>query len=110
MATPSLTNIDDIPTKRQVTSAASRVYDVLGWFNDTDVVDIQLHGFEDASCVGYGGVVYIRYFHADTSVVISLVASKTGSSTEVAIYSQVRVPPVVQTAHFCCQGSEHRQG
>ena len=32
IATPSLTNID-IPTKRQVTSAASRVYDVLGWFS-----------------------------------------------------------------------------
>ena len=41
------------------------------------MVDIQLHGFTDASCAGYGGVVYIRYLHADTSVVISLVASKT---------------------------------
>ena len=41
------------------------------------MVDIQLHGFADASCAGYGGVVYIKYLHADTSVVISLVVSKT---------------------------------
>jgi len=45
--------------------------------NDTDIVDLQLHGFADASSAAYGVVVYICYLHADASVVISLVSSSS---------------------------------
>ena len=40
------------------------------------IIDVQLHGFSAASQAAYGGVVYICYMHADTSVSVSLVASK----------------------------------
>lgn len=36
----------------------------------------QLHGFSDASNVAFGGVLYIRTFHVDTTVTTHLVASK----------------------------------
>ena len=44
---------------------------------DKTVLEIQLHGFSDASSVAYGGVVYVRTLYADTSVTVSLLMSKT---------------------------------
>ncbi len=41
------------------------------------VADQQIHGFSDASKVAYGGVVYIRRLHSDTSVSVSLLISRT---------------------------------
>ena len=40
-------------------------------------VQIQLHGFSDASNLAYGGVVYIRVLYHDTTTSVSLVYSKT---------------------------------
>ena len=42
-----------------------------------EVLEIQLHGFTDASSAAYGGVVYVRARYADTSVSISLLTAKT---------------------------------
>lgn len=44
---------------------------------DGVVVSRQLHGFSDASTLAYGGVVYLRTFHANLTVFVDLVASKT---------------------------------
>ena len=41
------------------------------------VIDRQLHGFCDASTVAYGGVVYLRLLHEDTSASVRLMMSKT---------------------------------
>lgn len=38
---------------------------------------MQLHGFADASFTAYGGVVYVRSFHEDSTVTIGFVTSKT---------------------------------
>lgn len=43
---------------------------------DKTIVTQQLHGFADASTLAYGGVVYLRTFHADTEVTVDLVSSK----------------------------------
>jgi len=45
--------------------------------NQSPVVSTTLHAFSEASTKGYGGVIYIRLFHQDTSVKVSLVTSKT---------------------------------
>ena len=45
--------------------------------SSVEVIDRQLHGFTDASMVAYGGVVYLRLLHADTTVSISLITSRT---------------------------------
>ena len=141
VAVPDLRDLSH-PTKRQVTSAISRVYDVLGWFSpailrgkillqrlwttqtewddeipakllpiwqswqnqipllashpvqrrysqsDSPVLESQLHAFSDASSQGYGGVVYLRLRHADTSISVSLVTSKT----KVAPIKQLTIP------------------
>lgn len=43
---------------------------------DRKILNRQLHGFADASTLAYGGVVYIRTFHSDTSVTVDLISSK----------------------------------
>ena len=45
--------------------------------NSSTVIDKQLHGFCDASQLAYGGVVYLRCLHEDTTVSVSLVAGKS---------------------------------
>ena len=126
IGTPQLTL--ERPTKRQVSSAVARTFDVQGWYSPATVVvlqkvwragigwdeaidselmetwttwrqqlssltnhpipryvsdhpspviDRQLHGFCDASTVAYGGVVYLRLLHEDTSVSVRLMMSKT---------------------------------
>ena len=130
VSTPVLEDIER-PTKRQVSSAVARTFDVQGWYSPATVVakillqkvwragigwdeaidselmetwttwrqqlssltnhpipryvsdhpspviDRQLHGFCDASTVAYGGVVYLRLLHEDTSVSVRLMMSKT---------------------------------
>lgn len=48
----------------------------LGLMN-VPVIDRQLHGFCDASIKAYGGVIYLRTFHANTNVTINLISSKS---------------------------------
>ena len=128
--TPTLDSIVH-PTKREVSSAMAKTFDLLGWFapatvtikilmqkiwisktNGDDpipqellptwevwsssitaltdfaiprrlttstsaVISTQLHGFADASMAAYEGVVYLRYLHQDTSVMVTLLAAKT---------------------------------
>ena len=45
--------------------------------NSSTLIDKQLHGFCDASQLAYGGVVYLRLLHEDTTVSVSLVAGKS---------------------------------
>lgn len=44
---------------------------------DIPTLSSQLHGFSDASKVGYGGVVYLRTVYQDTSIEVKLLTSKT---------------------------------
>ena len=118
----------DHPTKRQVSSQYSKVFDLLGWFSpiniqphklmqekrkigwdqnipddlllvwkrwsselsditthpierkfvktQTTIIDLQLHGFSDASKLAYGAVVYGRFWHQDTTVTTALISAK----------------------------------
>ena len=43
----------------------------------SEVVDIQLHGFSDASMAAYGGVIYLRARYTDASVTVTIVSAKT---------------------------------
>ena len=52
------------------------------------VISKQLHGFCDASTSAYGGVIYLRLLHSDTSVSVSLVTAKT----RVAPLSKLTIP------------------
>ena len=45
--------------------------------NSSPIINQQLYAFADASTKGYGGVVYLRQQHQDTSVSVALVVSKT---------------------------------
>ena len=45
--------------------------------SEQEVIDRQLHSFCDTSTAAYGGVIYIRKLHADTSVSIALITAKT---------------------------------
>ena len=40
-------------------------------------MQVQLHGFSDASNLAYGGVVYLRTLYQDTTVTVSLINAKT---------------------------------
>jgi len=48
----------------------------------------QLHGFSDASTLAYGGVVYLRTLHTDTSVTVDIIMSKV----RVAPLKELTVP------------------
>ena len=127
---PVLTHLQ-IPTKREVSSAVGKFFDVLGWFFPSTVqikillqliwkeklgwddplpasminiwtqwkeelpllsshaiprrlmssssfaLEIQLHGFSDASQTAYGCVIYLRVLHQDTSISVRIVTAKT---------------------------------
>ena len=45
--------------------------------NDKDIMEVQLHGFSDASQSAYGGVIYLRTLYTDTSVSVTLLIAKT---------------------------------
>ena len=44
---------------------------------EKEILDVQLHGFADASTTAYGGVVYLRTRYADTTISVSLLTAKT---------------------------------
>ena len=46
-------------------------------FSESPAIASSLHVFTDASVKGYGAVIYMRTVHADTSTIMSLVASST---------------------------------
>ncbi len=129
VVTPSPLKTDH-PTKRQVSSHHSKVFDVLGWFSPINVqprkimqelwkrkigwdekipddllqawekwsselpsitthaidrnfvktqatvIEMQLHGFSDASKLAYGAVVYGRFRHKDTTITTALISAK----------------------------------
>ena len=47
------------------------------FWSEKEKMQIQLHGYCDASNLTYGGVVYLRTLYQDTSVSVSLVLAKT---------------------------------
>ena len=49
--------------------------------SDSPAREIQLHGFSDASTVGYGAVIYLRTLHQDTSISVTLIAARTRVAT-----------------------------
>ena len=60
-----LSSLSKFPISRRYTDSSSLV------------VEQQLHAFSDASSKGFGGVVYLRQLHKDTTISISLVMAKT---------------------------------
>ena len=60
-----LSSLSKFPISRRYTDSSS------------PVVEQQLHAFSDASSKGFGGVVYLRHLHKDTTISISLVMAKT---------------------------------
>ena len=60
-----LSSLSKFPISRRYTDSSS------------PVVEQQLHAFSDASSKGFGGVVYLRQLHKDTTISISLVMAKT---------------------------------
>ena len=65
--------------------------------SEQEVIDRQLHGFCDASTAAYGGVIYIRTLHADTSVSIALITAKT----RVAPLSGLTIPRLELCGMHC---------
>ena len=49
--------------------------------NDKDIVEVQIHGFSDASQSAYGGVIYLRTLYADTSISVTLLTSQDQSGS-----------------------------
>ena len=48
------------------------------YYSSSSIVrEVQLHSFSDASQHGYGGVIYIRLLHQDSSITVSLMTAKT---------------------------------
>lgn len=47
------------------------------WLGTTEIVNIELHGFADASNLAYCGVVYSRTILSDNSIIIRIISGKT---------------------------------
>ena len=45
--------------------------------SSSSALEIQLHGFSDASQTAYGCVIYLRALHQDTSISVRIVTAKT---------------------------------
>ena len=45
--------------------------------SSSSALEIQLHGFSDASQTAYGCVIYLRVLHQDTSISVRIVTAKT---------------------------------
>ena len=158
---PDLAHLQ-VPTKREVSSALGKLFDVLGWFSpsnvqmkihlqltwktklgrdeplpssmlnvwaqwkdelpllsshdiprrftssDSPVLEFQLHGFSDTSQTAYGGPIYLRALHQDTSISMSIVTTKTKVQvlrfpawSSVALFSWIgSSPPLPETSTF----------
>ena len=59
------------------------------------VIEQQLHAFADASTKGYGGVIYLRQRHQDSSVSVALVSSNTRVAS---LKKQLTVPKLKLSA------------
>ena len=62
--------------------------------NEMEKVSVQLHGFSDASKVGYGAAVYIRIVYKDTSLETRLVTAKM----KVTPVKEITIPRLEQCA------------
>ena len=63
--------------------------------SSSPVVEQQPHVFSDASSKGFGGVVYLRQFHKDTTISISLVTAKTRIAP---LKNSLTIPKLEQSA------------
>ena len=45
--------------------------------NDSPQVSTKMHGYCDASVMAYGGIVFIRTMHQDSSVSVTIISAKT---------------------------------
>lgn len=61
---------------RQQLSALEQIK-IPRWIGTAEIVNIELHGFADASELAYAGVVYARVILSDNSIKVSLISGKT---------------------------------
>ena len=54
----------------------------------TTVIDLQSHGFSDASKLAYGAVIYGRFWHQDTTVTTALISAKV----KIALIKELSTP------------------
>ena len=74
----------------------------------TTVLEIQLHGYSDASQMAYGAVVYARHLHDNAMVTIALVTAKS----KIAPVKELSVPHLELAVHSYLQDlsqSQHKK-
>ena len=52
------------------------------------MLEVQLHGYSDASQIAYGAVIYACYLHQDSTVTVALITAKT----KVAPVKELSIP------------------